>query len=99
MPIAAFVLALCLLVAAYVLGINQQANMMCSRDTISCGLTQNVGVLAIFALIGYASVVGRKRFTAVRHFVRCLHLSSGLLFDVPPADELTPSASYEQLIR
>ena len=98
MPIAAFVLALCLLVAAYVLGINQQANMMCSRDTISCGLTQNVGVLAIFALIGYASVVGRKRFTAVRHFVRCLHLSSGLLFDVPPADQLTPSASYEQLI-
>ena len=99
LPIVAFVLALCLIVVAYVLGISPKANFECNREPISCGFAENVGVIAIFALIGYAAVLGRKRFTAVRHFVRCLHLSPGLLFDTPPTDRLTPSASHSQLIR
>jgi molybdopterin-guanine dinucleotide biosynthesis protein len=89
---------LALLATAYILGNSPAANLACNRKAISCGFTENVGVIAIFALAGYASVVGRKRLMAVRHFVRCLYSSPGLLFDTPPADQLTPSISHDQLI-
>src|ERR1039457_3076049 len=98
LPIASFLIALCLLAIAYILGISTKANMVCGRDAIACGFTENIGVIAIFALSGYASVVGRKRFTAVRHFARCIYLSPGLLFDTPPADQLTASPSHNRLI-